>query len=108
MSPTRFCDCGVSSLSSLLFLETLARKESHKNVAYNRAKVYIHQNCRNPVTVVYSRAILVAATSECNVERVVCETWTGTFANSADPYQTPRNALSDQALHCLNYRKMVK
>ena len=30
--------------------------------------------------------------------------WTGafgTFANSADPDQTPQNAASDQGLHCL-------
>ena len=44
------------------------------------------------VTVIYSRAILVAVTSECSVKRFICKTWTGTLANSADP---------DQTLHCL-------
>ena len=33
--------------------------------------------------------------------RVICKTWTGTLANSADSYQTPQNAASDQGLHCL-------
>ena len=35
-------------------------------------------------------AILVAVTLECSVKRVVCKTWTGTLANSADPNQTNR------------------
>ena len=50
--------------------------------------------------VIYSRAILVAVTSECGVKRAICKTWTGTLANSADPDQTPQNAASDQGLHC--------
>ena len=52
------------------------------------------------VTVIYSRAILVVVTSECRVKRVICKTWTGTLANSADPDQTPQNAAYDQVLHC--------
>ena len=53
------------------------------------------------VTVIYSRASLVAVTSAWRVKRVICKTWTGTRANSADPDQTPQNAASDQDLHCL-------
>ena len=45
------------------------------------------------VTAIYSRAILVAMTSECRVKRVICKTWTGTLANSADPDQTPQKGL---------------
>ena len=41
--------------------------------------------------VIYSRAMLVAVTTECCEKRVICKTWTGlsdwTFANSADPDQ---------------------
>ena len=32
---------------------------------------------------------------------VICKTWTVTLANTADPDQTPQNAVSDQGLHCL-------
>ena len=39
-------------------------------------------------------------TSEYSVKRVLCKTWTGTLANSADPDQMPQNAASDQDLHC--------
>ena len=46
------------------------------------------------VTVIYSRAFLVAVTSECGVKRVICKTWTGSLANSGD-------AESDQGLRCL-------
>ena len=57
------------------------------------------------ITVIYCRAILVAVTSECCVERVICKTWiglsAGTLANSADPVKMPRNATSDQCLYCL-------
>ena len=41
------------------------------------------------VTIIYSRAILVAVTSECSVKMVIYKTCTGTFrilANSADSY----------------------
>ena len=88
---------------------------------YNRAKVYIHQNFLkvvghviiidqwNPtkrlygiqVTVIYSRAVVVTVTSECRVMRVICKTWIGTLANSADKDQTAQNAASDQDLNCL-------
>ena len=51
--------------------------------------------------VIYSRVILVAVTSECLLKRVICKTCTGTFANRADPDQTPRSAASDQGLRCL-------
>ena len=51
-------------------------------------------------------------TSECNVKRIICKTWTGllagTLAISADPDQTPQNAASDQALHCLLTLQEVK
>ena len=57
-------------------------------------------------TVIYGSAILVAVTSECHVKRVIFKTWTRLYSaerleNSADPYQTPQNAASDQGLHCL-------
>ena len=59
-------------------------------------------------TVIYSRAILVTVTSESSVKRVICKTWTGTLANSADPDQTPQNAASGQGLHCLLKLQKVK
>ena len=33
---------------------------------------------------------------------VSCILFNGTFANSVDPDQTPKNAASDQGLHCLH------
>ena len=51
--------------------------------------------------VIYSHAILVTVMSECHVKRVICKTWTGTLANSADADQMPQNAACDQCLHCL-------
>ena len=60
------------------------------------------------VTVIYSRAILVAVTSECRVKRVICKTWIETLANSADPDQTPCSAASDLGLHCLLKLQEVK
>ena len=60
------------------------------------------------VTALYSRAILVAVTSECSEKRVIGKTWTGTIAYSADPDQTPQNAASDQGLDCLLKLKEVK
>ena len=60
------------------------------------------------VTVIYSRTILVAMTSEYRIKRVICKTWTVTFANSADPDQTPQKAVSDQSLHCLLKLQEVK
>ena len=53
-------------------------------------RLYEHQ-----VTVINSRASLVAVTSECHVKRVICKMLTGALATSADPDQTPRNAASD-------------
>ena len=53
------------------------------------------------LTVIYSHVILVTVTSGCHVKRVICKTWTGTLANSADPDQMLQNAASDQGLHCL-------
>ena len=50
--------------------------------------------------VIYSHAV-VTVTSECYVKRIVCNTWTGTLANSADPDQTPQNEPSDYGLYCL-------
>ena len=35
------------------------------------------------------------------MKRVICKTWTGILKNNADPDQSPRNAASDQGLHCL-------
>ena len=46
-----------------------------------------------------NRAIHVAVKSECSVKTVICNI--GTLANSADPDQTPQNAVFDQGLHCL-------
>ena len=75
-------------------------------IVYTRAKVYIHQNFFKEIlviiydhsnktarlyelllTVIYSRAILVAVTLECHVKWVICKTWTGTLANNAGPDQ---------------------
>ena len=53
------------------------------------------------VMVIYICAILGTVASGCSVKMVICETWTGTLANSADPDQMPQNAASDQGLHCL-------
>ena len=53
------------------------------------------------VTVIYSHAIFLAVTSECPVTRVICKTWSGTLANSADADQALQNRVSDQGLHCL-------
>ena len=60
------------------------------------------------VAVIYSRAILVALTSECRVQRAISKTWTGTLANSADPDQTPQNKESDHGLHCLLKLQEIK
>ena len=58
------------------------------------------------VTVIYSRNILVAMTSEYCVKRVICTTWTVTLANSADPDLTPQKAAFIRVCTvCLNYRK---
>ena len=46
------------------------------------------------VSVIYSRAILVAVTSGCSVRRVICKIWTDTLTNSTDPERKV----------CLNYR----
>ena len=63
---------------------------------------------RIQVTVIDSRAILVAVTSECCAKRVICKTWTGlsagTLANNADSDQTPR--LISVCSVCLNYWKL--
>ena len=87
-----------------------------ESIVYNRAKVYIHQNFHTVVIYVmiiyrwnqtvrlckiYSGAILVTVASECPVKRVICKTWTGALANSADPDQTLQNAVSDQGMHQL-------
>ena len=57
-------------------------------------------NHRSRLTVIHSRAILVAVTSECYLKGVSCKTWTslsaGTLANSADSDRTPLNVASDQ------------
>ena len=52
------------------------------------------------VMFIYSHAVLVTVTSECSVKRIICKTWTGTLANSADQDQMLQNAASDQGLHC--------
>ena len=57
---------------------------------------------------IYSRAILVTVTSEYRVKRIICKTWTGTLANSADPDQTLQNAASDQGLQYLLKLQEVK
>ena len=57
---------------------------------------------------IYSHTSLVAVISECRVKRVICKTWTGTLANSADPDQMPQNVASDQGLHCLLKLQEVK
>ena len=38
---------------------------------------------------------------------VICKTWTGTLANSADPNQIPQNEASDSNLHSL-YKSLRK
>ena len=59
----------------------------------------------NTVTIIYSRAILIAVRSDCCVKGVICKTRTGCsvgiLANTAAQDQTPQNAASDQGLHCL-------
>ena len=57
--------------------------------------------------VIYSCTV-VTVTSEYCVKRIVCKTWTGSLAKSADPDQTPQNAASDQGLHCLLKLQEVK
>ena len=84
------------------------------SIVYSRAIVYKRQNFLKVVvhviiidqsiqaTVIGSRIILVAVTSECCVKRVICKTWTGLgvgiLANSADPDQTPQNVASGMQL----------
>ena len=58
--------------------------------------------------IMYSRAILVAVTSECRVKRIICKTGAGLLANSADPDQTPRSVASDLGLYCLFKLQEVK
>ena len=40
--------------------------------------------CKIQVMVIYSSTFLVSVTSECSVKRSICQTRTGTLANSAD------------------------
>ena len=47
-------------------------------------------------------------TLECRVKRVICKTWAGTLANSANYDQTPHTAASDQGLHYLLKLQKVK
>ena len=54
---------------------------------------------QSSATVIYSRAIFVAVTSECRVKRVICKTWTGTFENKFRPR-------SNVCTVCLNYRRL--
>ena len=58
--------------------------------------------------VIYSHTILITVMSEYNAKRVICNTWTGTLANSAEPDQKLQNAASDQGLHCLLKLQEVK
>ena len=53
------------------------------------------------VTVIYSRASLVAVTTECRVKSNICKTWTGKLAKSVDPDPTSGSTVSDHGLHCL-------
>ena len=57
--------------------------------------------CTKFRSVIYSRAVLVGVTSECLLKKVICKTWTGTFAKNADLDQTAQNAMSDQSLYYL-------
>ena len=57
---------------------------------------------------IYSHSSLVAVTSEFSGKRVICKTWTGTLANSANSDQTPQNVVSDQGLHFLLNLQEVK
>ena len=84
-----------------------------KNFQFLEVKLSIYLKCfRNvykiQVMVIYGHAILVTVTSECPVKRVICKTWTGILANSADPDQMLQNAASDQGLHCLLKLQEVK
>ena len=75
-------------------------RDYHRPIKSNRARLYEIQ-----VTDIYNCAVLVTVTSECHVKRA--KTWTETLANSADSDQMPRNAASDQGLHCfINYREL--
>ena len=69
-----------------------------ENIMLNSVEASIY---KIQVTAIYSRAILVALTSEDSVKKVICKTWSGTLANSAEPDQTPEDAASGQGLHCL-------
>ena len=44
------------------------------------------------VTVIYKRAILVSVTSDYRVKMIMCKTWIGILAKSADPDQAPQTA----------------
>ena len=60
------------------------------------------------VTVIYSRAILVAVRQECNVKRVICKTWTGTLANITTQIRRRRTRrLIWVFTVCLSYRKLI-
>ena len=79
------------SINQSVFLRSRAT-ESHRRYA-----AFV----QNPGSAFYIHANLVTVISECRVKRVLCKTWTGTLANSAESHQTPQNAASDQSLQCL-------
>ena len=108
-----FSKCRVAAVKSIRVLHHSAVFGS---IVYNRSLINIHRYFLNvdvhviiiepwnqtahlyeiQVTVIYSRAILVTVMSEYQVKRVICKTWTGTLANSADSDQTPLNAAFNQ------------
>ena len=96
---------GLASVSHFVGqLFTVELKYTYTKIVHVIITDHWNQTARlyeSQVTVIYSRAVLVIVTLECHVKRVICKTWTGTLANSADPYQISQNAASDQGLHCL-------
>ena len=76
-------------------------------------QIHVHNNRRYLIVPrvpgrVKNRTTTIAVTSECRGKKVICNTWTGTLTNSADPDQTPQNAASDQGLCCLLTSQEVK
>ena len=47
------------------------------------------------VTIIYSLTILATVMLQCCEKRVICKTWTGALANSADMDQMPQNMTYD-------------
>ena len=76
----------------------------------NFLRLFVHMIIIDQVTVIDSRAILVAVTSECCVKRAICKIWTGHSAWHWHTVQTHMTYRRTQRLIrvyivCLNDRK---